>query len=318
MTFSRLGQSLRQLAAEYFPPGDKRAVPCKFQPSVPVDIEDRSGLGRQFPDIAVNHFLQIPAFAQAADLFQTECVASIDSDSKDYEDKITEILSELSQINSEYTDALAKYNEIHASYVKAGHALVDKKHVKKVQDAFDKAKKAALQAHALLRTQVAQLSFRVETVLTEYEELELWRADRMEKFLKSFGEVLNALSESFIEGKASLFGAVHHLPESPNVNGIASFDKWQTARADDELQPFKVNPAICKLLPAEELFPHEVQMGMRLFRVISDFSRKGYLTVKAEEIVATSENLDNREVMCQNVNRSVGLLPVSILEPAPR
>ena len=317
--FDQLCQAIQQLAGEYTQQAEKRNIECGGQVSVQLDRDELSSLGKSFGDITRNHVLEVPAFARMSETLKMDCLMRIDRDLKEYEERFNAILEELDRLNAEHESALARYQEVHAAYVRAGHALVEKKRAKKAQEVFDKAKSAALQAHAQLKTQLASLSMKMETQLSDYEDLELWRADRMAQFMQAFSDSLVQLSEGFVEWKGGLFSVVHHLPADTNIEAMNDFRAWETAETDDQMQPLRVNPAICKILPVRDLFPEEYNKQMRFYRVKSDFTgKKGFLTVKSGEIVASSDTLRDTEAMCRSINQSVGQLPSCILEPVSR
>lgn len=154
----------------------------------------------------------------------------------------------------------------------------------------------------------------METVVTEFEELEQWKIDRLAGFVDFVGDQCADIHEKFIEGKGLIFSAVHRVDIEKDIHKVKKFRKIKHAQADDDMQILKVNTSIGKLLSAEELFPEEVAAGWKVFRVTQDFEgRRDFLTVKAGDLVV-SEDTSSSEIICKNVNESVGKLPKSVLE----
>lgn len=311
-----LVNQLHQFTCEYLPKTDKRAIPCKFTPSTPFDPSGQlSELGKAFNNLASTTIVPIPSLSLTSSLIKDTAITRIDEDCKEYDQKFTEILDNFKQTLKSYSDTRTKYDNDYKSYVQAGDTVKAKgSNNKKLLDAFFKAKKTALDSHLQLENITAETSMKMEQILTEYEDLELWRAERMQQFLTTLCDIFNKISQKVLEGKTELYSAVHHIPIQNDANMLTDFNFIPPAEADNKYQTICINTVITHVLKPEQLYPDDIKEHRPIFKVTRDYDGpRLHLHVKSGDlIVGLSEEGDFYR--CKDVNECIALVPKSILE----
>lgn len=307
---------LQQFTFEYLPKTDKRALPNKFTPSVPLDMNGQlSEIGKAFNGLVTSSIVPFSSIQLTSTLIRDTATVRLDEDSKEYDQKFTEILDNFKSALDSYNDTRTKYDNDYKSYVQAGDTVKSKgANNKKLLDAFFKAKKAALDSHQQLENVTAETSMKMEQILTEYEDLELWRAERMQVFLTLLCEIFTKISFNISEDKSELYSAVHHIPIQNDASVLTDFNFLPPPESDSKYQTICINTVITHVLKPDQLYPDDIKEHRPIFKVTRDHDGpRHHLHVRAGDlIVGLSE--DGDFYRCKDVNECIALVPKSILE----
>ncbi|KAH0791767.1 SH3 domain containing protein [Histomonas meleagridis] len=305
---------LTQFTAEYSPKAEKKQASQKG-PHITLDPNGvLTELGKAFPHIASTSLAQIPAFTFTSTILKEEATQKLEHDLHEYDTKFTEILDTYQKALDTYTEARNKYDKDYKAYVQSGESARNKGN-KKLVDVFVKAKKTALESHAALESVTAETSLKMEQILTEYEDLEMWRSDKMQQFILNLAETLKKVATKLSEGKAEFFTAIHHVPINEDVNKLKDFSFMPSAEADPKYQMIYINPAITHLLKPEQLYPDDVKQGKAIYKLKRDYTEGPRTHLKAkcgDLVVGVGEEGDC--FLCKDVNECVALIPKTALE----
>jgi len=275
-------------------------------------------LFKSFPHIAVNHLLQIPSFAFAAEELKRFASGNILNRSVEY----TKRNGDLSQKAVEAISQLEKIRQIneqaYRNYTNAGVELKNAEqkgttNLKPLQEAFLINKNKSIESHQKCREETEIITRTMETLLTSFEELEIWRLNEIKKVLIDFADSMVMISQKFIEGFTQFSIEYPDFPFGNDSSAFADFSLFRPAESDDFFQVWRVHPLTSKFLPLEDLFTQECQNGGQIFVVKENYQgASGHLSVMEGERVVGLEQKDNY-FMCKNINMSTGLIPSRVL-----
>ena len=154
----------------------------------------------------------------------------------------------------------------------------------------------------------------METLLTNFEELENWRVNETKKIFFDFADTLITISNKFVEGFTNFTMYYPDLPLHLDSTGFSDFEQFRSAETDEFFQVWRVHPLTSKFLPLEELFVQEKNNGGQIFIVTDNYNGPpGFLNVLEGERVVAIQQKDNYFI-CKNINMCIGLLPTNILK----
>jgi hypothetical protein len=309
--FSMLNERLHKLSTDPLVSQEKKAEKKEEE-------EFHSELFKAFPKIAVNHLLQLSSYQKAAEELKTFACRKIEASANEYTEKSR-------ALKKRFNDELAHYDAVKQENDKALFNLNDtgiklqtaekrgEKNLAPLQEQFVNARNNAISVYEKCYDEMGTVTLNMETLLTQFEELEVWRANEIKAILLDFSQTLVSIANNFVTASSEMNIAVSEIPIELDSHVIARFDQFRPAETDDFFQVWAVNPLITKFLDKSFLFKNEIANGAQLFVVNENYrGPAGHLNGLEGEIVCGIEQRGDC-VFCKNINESEGLLPKRIL-----
>ena len=282
--------------------------------------EIHSELYKAIPELAINQIIQIPCYKAASeDLKQfaesniTKTLNEYSTQNKQLKQKFIEQINKFDKCRQLNDDAALAYKNAGLTLQAAEKA--NDKNLSKLKEEFVKSRSKAIQIYQESSKASEEITCTIEDLLTQLEDLEIWRAEQLRNILIDFSNTLILIAAKFIQGSTEINEAVSEIPMTKDANDFASLHKFRKPETDDFFQVFRLDPHVTKFLDKQYLFPEEIIEGGKLFTVKEDFDGPNdYLIGHKGEIVCVLEQKD-KSYLCKNINESVGLLPSNILEP---
>ena len=283
------------------------------------DQEFHSELFKAFPYIAIDHLLQIPSYEVASEKLKKYAEAKISQSAAEYTQRNSSLRQKFEDELKNYAKIKKMNDDANNAYKDAGFLLQQAEQKKDpnladFQKKFVEARTKAIEANQQACQQVEGVTQNMESLLTQFEELEKWRGDELKGILLSFSSTLIEIANNFVIGSSKMNDAVSEIPMVLDSHVIARFESFRTAETDDFFQVWPVNTLVTKYLDSNFLFQADVAKGCQLFVCKEAYiGPSGHLNCQEGEIVCGLEQKGDC-VLCKNINESVGLLPKSILE----
>lgn len=287
----------------------------------PDPKEFHSELFKEFPNVAVKCLLQVSSYEYAAHQIKKYANKKLGSYHEDYARRAGNIKKSFQTELENYEKAKKANEDARNAFNTAGCALRDAeskgvKDLAKLKQDFLSARKNAISVNQKAQTKAEACTQNMESLLTQIEELELWRSDELKSILLDFASMLENVAHHFVNTSSDMSETVMELPIENDSVIIADFSKIRPAQSDDSYQAWSVHTLTSKFLPKDQLYPKDVAKGgVQLFTVTEDFNGPaGFLACHGGEIVCGLK-MEGEDYTCKNINESIGLIPKSILKP---
>ena len=310
--FSQLKEKLQKLSTDPLVSQEKK-------PDKKEEEEFHSELFKAFPNIVVNHLLQLSSYEKAATELKKFACNKIASSANEY-------TSRCKALKQKFNDELAHYDSVKQKNDSASFEMKDagiklqnaekngEQNLAPLQKKFVAARDKAMSVYQSCSEEIESITMNMESLLTQFESIEVWRANQLKEILLDFSKTLFNIANNFVVGSSEMSMAVSEIPIELDSHVIARFDQFRPAETDDFFQVWAVNPLVTKYLSKQYLFPNEIANGAQLFVIKEDYrGPAGHLNGHEGEIVCGIEQRGDC-VFCKNINESEGLLPKRILD----
>jgi uncharacterized protein YukE len=255
----------------------------------------------------------LSAFRSAHQDLQDRIVPFLVRYRSDYNDKMTDAIERMTvaldcllQANTRFESAYRKYKRSAADLVEAHDEGAP--NLRDLKAAFEEAQRQAVDAHSQLNETTAQTAVLMETALTQYEGVEMWRAEQLRQFLVDVADCFEKVAGLLDDSNAAVVQLETFLPDLAAVEQAVDVSKLQVPEADDRFQFIPIDPRATQFLDRAKMFADEQKDGGRLFRVLRDCIGSGeYLAAAAGEIVCCLKEAQEY-ILAVNINQSEGLL----------
>jgi uncharacterized protein YukE len=231
----------------------------------------------------------------------------------DYNDKMTDAIDRMTvaldcllQANTRFESAYRKYKRAAADLVEAHDEGLS--NLRELKTSFEESQRQAVDAHSQLNETTAQTAVLMEAALTQYEGVEMWRAEQLRQFLVDVADCFENLAGLIEESNAAVVQLETFLPDLTAVEQAVDVSKLQVPEADDRFQFIPIDPRATQFLDRAKMFAEEQKDGGKLFRVVRDCTGHGeYLSAIGGEIVCCLKEAADY-ILAVNINQSEGLL----------
>lgn len=263
---------------------------------------------------------QTKAFQFASGELKSNTISVIDQLIQDYHSNSVQIIQKFQNVLKEYDTVINEDEKIQANYKLAANNYIQAKsskkehQIRKTKNEYEKARLAAINSHSNKVDRAARTSLHLESILTEFENLEKYRINKTNEILNNFSEALFSAGAEFVTGKSELYASVKCINPDAESETLEKEVTIRSASVNDQYQPFRLPQEVTLILPESELFPEDIRKGRKFVKASKDY--KGppdHLEVIKDEVLLAEDRVVDGMVMCQNVNESIGLLPAEIL-----
>lgn len=115
-------------------------------------------------------------------------VVALSTISDEYKSKMDSLLANFGSALDDLPDARTRFNGAYERYKQCGEELRAAPDVPELKPAFVEAQRAAVALHTNLNDLTLQIAMKIESALTQFEEIEVWRSEKLAQFLKGFAQ----------------------------------------------------------------------------------------------------------------------------------
>ncbi|OHT11628.1 hypothetical protein TRFO_03820 [Tritrichomonas foetus] len=285
-----------------------------------VDIMPSSPTSRDSPTYQTAQLCQIQPFRVAAEKLKTEYIPYLVQLRQDYFKKMMGVTEKASGALKSLQESKDRRKSAYEIYCQAGEnlkAAYDSKspELEILKRSFLEAQKNAVDTHTHMNEVTAQTAMKMESAITEFEDIERWRSDSFKDIMKRFSDWLGMLGGEVKKGNSYFDQLLQLVPNDEDLEKNMNVSELPVPAADVDYQIVPLSLLFSKFLPADEIFKNEIKNGGRLFRVKEDCPAHGqFLNVVAGEIIV-SLSMSGNNILAKDINDCEGLVPTRAVEP---
>ena len=306
LSFEKLLQNLSEIHTVFEQPANTPTSDSKFYTF--------------WTELAKNQFCPVKNFDEPTKQIRSDVADSLKSTSNDYTQRARVIIQRgkdmITKIKNSEDANVAAYK----AYEAAGKELKEAFNAKspklqEIRENFIKMQEKAIQSHEQNNSERAAASLGFESILSDFEGLELWRIESIRRALLNFAKAIQTLAVKFSENATEITQEIEETDPMDDIKNLVFPKDVKNAMADDRFQLIPVLPQASKFVNTTVLFKNDIANGARLMRAKSNFvGGKDELNVSEEEVIAVLSD-DGTKALCHNINESEGYVPLSVLTP---
>lgn len=236
--------------------------------------------------------------------------------SSEYQSKMQEVIHKANSALKTLKEAKSRRELAYEMYLKTGEELklsYDKKYanIVEMQQKFLEFQKNAVDAHTHMNEVTAQTAMKMESAISEFEDIEKWRSDKLKEVIDKLSNWLQTLKHDLGESNTMLQVLLSQIPSDETIEKSMDTNELLDPAADSEYQIIPIDLLFSKFIPKDELFKEEQKQGRLLYEVISECEAHGkFLKAVTGEIVVALE-VDDQNIKARDINDCEGLIPLA-------
>lgn len=239
--------------------------------------------------------------------------------SSEYQSKMQEVINKATLAIKTLKEAKSRRELAYEMYSKTGDELklsYDKKYANlpEMQSKFLEFQKNAVDAHTHMNEVTAQTAMKMESAISEFEDIEKWRSDKLKEIIDSLSSWLKTLSHDLSQSNSMLELLLGQIPSDEAIEKSLDTSELLVPAADEDYQIIPIDLLFSKFVPKDELFKEEQKQGKQLYKIIADCDAHGkYLKAVVDEVVVALE-VDDQNITARDINECEGLIPLTAVE----
>ena len=294
-------------------------IPSIFDQSGKAQAEE-STFYTFWTNLAKNQICHVKNFDEPTKQIRSDVAESLKNTSNEYSQRALILVQRGKDMINKIKVSENANTAAYKAYEAAGKELKDAFNEKspklpEIRENFIKLQEKAIQSHEQNNSERAAASLGFESILSDFEGLEIWRIESIRRALLNFSKAIHSLAIKFSENATEITQELAEADPTADIKNLVFPKDVKNAIADDRFQLIPVLPQASKFVNTSVLFKNDVSNGAKLMRAKSDFvGGKDELNISEEEVVAVLSD-DGTRALCHNINESEGYLPLSILTP---
>lgn len=316
--------SLTQLAKCYEDTGDKFQNSSKSLSEIIIDkseinSENESASFATLKKLATNEFSSYRNFGFAGQAFKFKIANEIHDCLEDYRRLGDDLLRKFNECNDALKESQRIKEESYEKYIEAGNAVkqafeTGSKNLQLCRDNFVKAQKEALESYNKNKSENVRVQTSIEYLLCDYENLEKWRVESLQKLFKEVASNFKHIGTLFQESSTAINSELNSIDENGCCKSLMNCSYIKDACASPKYQIVSVPPIASSFLDMSQVWKDEINNGAKIGNVRDNYKSEdcNQLDAKQNEVVLVLEDLGDN-LKCMNINDCIGLLPSSVV-----
>lgn len=274
---------------------------------------------KNFAKLSEVPILNIAAYSQTKNLLTEFLQTYVADKAADYHVKSANLVQKfegqlqiLEDAKSRYEAAYSQYNDQGFLFQQSGKG--DRAIVEEGKRALREKRIIAKNAHEVYVGELDVINDSMESLMTDFEALEISRIKQLKDLLTNLAHVLRRVALVINEHPIQLKDAIQRIDFKADYNLIKPPPSFRAPLSDDSNRIGSVPTSISLILTPVDLFPDDIAAKKTILVATKDFEPAyGELsTISGEFLVLLEE--DGERLKVKNVNGSVGFLPANIVE----
>ncbi|KAK8848055.1 hypothetical protein M9Y10_019110 [Tritrichomonas musculus] len=297
------------------PQQQSQSPPQKLRPATIVEkptANNRNSTGSFIGDRASNPILTLRQTAN----YLIQFSKFLKDTTSEYESRMQEVINKATGALQVLKEAKSRREYAYDMYAKSGEELkvsYDNKYpnLPEMQSNFLEFQKNAVDAHTHMNEVTAQTAMKMESAISEFEDIEKWRSDKFKEIIDNFSTWLRTFSHDLSQSSQMLEFLFGQIPTDESIEKSMDTSELLVPAADADYQIAQVDLLFSKFIPTSEIFKEEQQQGKELYQVTAECDAHGQFlrAVPGEIVVALEVNEEN--IKARDINECEGLIPLS-------
>jgi hypothetical protein len=157
----------------------------------------------------------------------------------------------------------------------------------------------------------AQTAVKIEVSLSAYEDIELWRSEQLQEFVRRIAQWCDNIATQSLEASVELNSLMRAVPSDQELTELLDAYALPDPARDPKYQVVRIEPRVGQLIDPTIVLGRTGQ----LYTVVRECQPRGdFIAAAVGEVVAALED-KGETLLVLNVNELKGLIPRSALEP---